>query len=133
MCQVRCFSLVKLLWVVLVLMAGCSAPKVSYLVPETTERQIVAVEASNFRFQPNEIVAHPGVLVLEVRNIASVDHNLTVEDQSGRRLIEQELTSGHTVSVALNLSEPGEYGFYCDKPLHATFGMKGIIVVKSVP
>jgi len=30
-----------------------------------------------------------------------------------------------TANAKVNLAEAGTYNFYCDRPLHATMGMKG--------
>jgi len=34
-----------------------------------------------------------------------------------------------TAEIRITLSEAGEYNFYCDKPFHSSFGMKGQIEV----
>lgn len=113
---------------------GCTARTVSYSVPEGVTEQLVSFRVSNFRFEPNEIVTRPGVVLkFTLENTASVDHNVTIEDPHGKRLLALELPSGGLVSEELKLTEPGEYTFYCDKPFHSSFGMTGRIMVQSTP
>jgi uncharacterized cupredoxin-like copper-binding protein len=40
-----------------------------------------------------------------------------------------DLPSMQSVEIRINLSEAGQYDFYCDKPFHSSFGMKGQIEV----
>lgn len=121
-----------LLLVGFLFVAACAAQKVTYSVPEGATVHLVSVRVSNFKFEPNEIVTSPGVVLkFMLENTASVDHNLTVEDSKGAHLIERELPSGSITSEELRLTEPGEYRIYCDKPFHSSFGMTGRIVVKS--
>lgn len=108
--------------------AGCAGPKVSVSVPEGTGEKRVAVEARSFGFEPNEILARSGDrLLLEVENTAGIDHNLTVLDPAGEVLLSRPLPAGRKVPIELNIEQPGDYPFYCDKPLHPSLGMKGTI------
>lgn len=108
------------------LAAGC-APKIAvYQVPpgEVT----VAVETSSFEFKPNTIQARTGeALMLKVKNVAGMEHNLTILDPQGKSLVNVDLPAGQTTDISLPPLAAGTYPFHCDKPLHPSFGMKGEI------
>jgi plastocyanin len=114
--------------VLVAVLAGCAGSKVSVSVPPGTGEKRIAVEASSFDFEPNEILARSGDrLLLEVENTSGMDHNLTVLDPGGEVLLSRHLPPGQKVPIELTLEQPGEYPFYCDKPLHPSLGMKGTI------
>jgi plastocyanin len=111
---------------------GCTQHKVSFSVPGGKELKVVQMTASSFRFEPDDILARVGDrLLLQVKNVAGIEHNLTVEDPQGNVLVDLPLPAGQTVSEELELSQPGEYRFHCGKPLHSTLGMEGRIVARS--
>jgi plastocyanin len=94
--------------------------------------KVVEMEASGFRFDPNNIEADQGdLLVILVTNRSSVAHNLTVKDPQGRVIQSVELPGKQTVRVEIALAQAGTYDFYCNKPLHAALGMKGQIQVRA--
>lgn len=115
----------------LALSAGCAATTTDYAVAVGPGEQIVSIEASSFAFTPNRITAPAGSqLLLKVTNHAGMDHNLTIEDGADRHLLELALPAGATVSASLRIDQKGEYRIYCDKPLHAAFGMKGVLLIE---
>jgi plastocyanin len=94
--------------------------------------KIVEMDASSFGFDPNNIEANQGdVLVILVTNRSSMSHNLTIKDPQGRVIQSVELPGNQTARVELGLALAGTYDFYCDKPLHAVLGMKGQIRVRA--
>lgn len=110
------------------LAAGCAVRPAAYLVPPGEVG--VAIEASNFEFKPNLIQARAGdTLVLKVKNVAGMGHNLTVLDPQGKSLASVDLPAGQTTEIPLPPLGAGTYPFHCDKPLHPSFGMKGEIRV----
>jgi plastocyanin len=114
---------------VLLALAGCAPSKASYTVPAGPEAKVIRMTASSFRFEPNEIFARSGDrLTIEVKNVAGMEHNLTVQDPEGIVLLDLTLPAGQTQSAALELAKPGEYRFYCGKPMHPAMGMTGRIV-----
>ena len=114
----------------LLLIGGCSGPqKVVTLTPGGG--QVVAMQASSFDFDPDVIRARQGDrLVLAIENIAGRSHNFTLKDPAGVVLVSEDLSGHQTLRVVVPLTQSGEYFYYCDKPLHATFGMKGHVVVE---
>lgn len=110
------------------LAAGCVPKKAAYLVPPGETG--VAIEASSFEFKPNLIQAREGeALLLKVTNVAGMTHNLTILDPQGKSLANADLPTGQTTEISLPPLTAGAYPFYCDKPLHPSFGMKGEIRV----
>jgi plastocyanin len=94
--------------------------------------KVVEMEASSFEFDPNNIEANQGdLLVILVTNRSSFSHNLTIKDPQGRVIQSVELPGKQTVRVELHLALAGTHDFYCDKPLHAALGMKGQIRVRA--
>lgn len=115
----------------LALAAGCAATTTDYAVAVGPGEQVVAIEASSFAFTPNRITAPAGSqLLLTVNNRAGMDHNLTIVDAADHHLLELDLPAGATVSASLRIEQKGEYRIYCSKPLHAAFGMKGVLLIE---
>jgi plastocyanin len=123
------------LWVAaLFAFAACASQQPLVTIPPAKGEAVVAVKASDFKFEPNNIKAYKGdVLVFQIENISGSGHNFTIKDPKGRVVQSISLPSKETVLVKVSLSEPGTYEFYCDKPFHSTFGMKGQIVVIQEP
>lgn len=113
-------------------LAGCAAHKVAYTVPEGPGEEIIAIKATNFRFEPNEVTAKVGSkVVLQVRNTSGwTNHNLTLQDPNGAVLLSLLLPAGQAVAAKVDLDRPGTYTFYCGKPFHSSMGMTGTIEVK---
>jgi plastocyanin len=122
------FALVLAAICLATLAAGCAPKRAAFQVPPGEAE--VAVEASNFEFKPNLIQARAGeALVLKVKNVAGMGHNLTVFDPQGKSLANVDLPAGQTTEVRLPPLGAGTYPFHCDKPLHPSFGMDGEIRV----
>jgi plastocyanin len=56
-------------------------------------------------------------------------HNITVKSPAGKVFKSADLPANSTTKVDLTLSEKGAYEFHCDKTMHTTMGMKGVIEV----
>ena len=120
-----------LIMVLITALAGCGGgSKVQTAAPMSNGGNIVTLEASSFKFSPNEIrVPNPGLLAIEIKNASGSEHNLTVKDARGKVLKEVNIRPHGKVITNLDLSEPGTYNFFCNKMFHSTLGMKGRIVV----
>jgi uncharacterized cupredoxin-like copper-binding protein len=109
---------------------GCAGPQKTLIVPAGTGEKVVQMKASSYEFYPNVIQAHQGDrLVLVIQNVAGTTHNFTVKNPSGEVMVTKDLPANEAVRVEVRLTQAGEYPFYCDKPLHAVFGMKGHLEV----
>ena len=90
------------------------------------EAQQVALEASSFKFVPNEVKVAAGQPVeVTVTNVSDGEHNITITGLRGERLAAADLPPRATVKVSFLPPEPGRYEFYYDKFGHATLGMSG--------
>jgi plastocyanin len=108
--------------------------RVEEVTPGAKGNMEVSMTVSSFQFDPSVIqVDRIGDLIIRARNVADSDHNLTVKDPQGRVIAAIGLPAGKTVSLNVGLKAPGTYEFYCDKPMHTTFGMKGEIRVAPRP
>jgi len=115
-----------------IFMVGCAAQQTPLAVSPSEREKGVLIEAKSFDFTPNIIkVDVPGLLVLQIRNVSSMEHNFTLKDPEGKIIKSLSLPEGKTVTTEIDLPRPGTYPFYCDKPFHSTFGMKGVVEVSG--
>ena len=113
-----------------IFLIGCANHQNPVAVTAPERQKGVPIEAKNFEFSPNIIkVNGPGTLSLDIKNVASIEHNFTLKNPEGEIIKSVNLPGGKTVAVEILLPRSGTYPFYCDKPLHASFGMKGEIEV----
>jgi plastocyanin len=119
------------LWLgVMLAVSACASRQPVVTIGPAKGETVIDVKASNFKFEPNNIRAYEGdVLVFRIENISGAGHNFTIKNPEGHELQSVPLPSKVTTTVKVDLSEPGTYEFYCDKPLHAAFGMKGWVEV----
>jgi plastocyanin len=102
--------------------------------PGVKGNMVVSMTVSSYQFDPSVIqVDRTGVLIIRARNVGTSDHNITVKDPQEKVIVSADLPAGKTVSVNVDLKTPGTYQFYCNKFMHATFGMKGEIKVTPTP
>jgi uncharacterized cupredoxin-like copper-binding protein len=117
--------------VVILLVAACATRQPLVTIEPSKGETVLPVRASSFKFEPNNIKAYKGNLIaLRIDNISGTIHNFTIKDPQGHILKSVPLPAKETTVVRVDLSEPGVYEFYCDKPFHAAFGMKGRIDVQ---
>jgi uncharacterized cupredoxin-like copper-binding protein len=102
----------------------------------------VPVTLSNFRFTPNQIVLQHGQpYVLRLTNAASGGHSFAAGpffagssvSAADRPLIKNgvvEVPAGQVREIHLLAPGPGRYDLKCSHFLHASFGMKGNIIVQ---
>ncbi len=90
----------------------------------------VAMRAGDFSFEPAVLqVKGPRALTLQIANESGTAHDFTLRDPAGRMIAKVELPANETTTATVDLAVAGTYSFDCGKPLHATLGMKGRIVV----
>lgn len=122
------------LWLSLLLVASCATQQPLVTIGPEKGEAAIDVKASDFKFEPNNIKAFKGEeLVFKIDNISGTEHNLTIKDPQGKELKSVSLPPKETTTVKVSLQESGDYEFYCDKPFHSTFGMKGRIEVVPAP
>lgn len=112
----------------LFLISACGGLQKQVTVSPEEGRKVIAIEASSFKFVPNNIKATQGdEILIKVTNISDSTHNFTLNNPQGLTIKSVDLPAGQTVEISTALSEAGQYEFYCDKPLHPSLGMKGQI------
>jgi plastocyanin len=87
--------------------------------------QIVEVRASEFRFEPHQVMVRSGVIRFVVRNVGEVRHVLTVEWEGGGGA-SVRIAPGQTQTLEVTLEQPGAYAFFC--PLETEGEGYGVIV-----
>ena len=99
--------------------------------------QHVVINMESYKYSPSEVVVEVGKPVTLTLSNQSflVPHNFLLDDPSGTRLVDADISSGDTQVVTLTLTEPGIYPFYCDKkllffPKHREEGMEGHLLVR---
>ncbi|HXX53845.1 MAG TPA: cupredoxin domain-containing protein [Thermodesulfovibrionales bacterium] len=120
--------------IVLLAFAACASQQPLVTLGPARGEVVLAMKASSFSFEPNNIKAYRGdVVVLKIENTSGAGHNFTIKDPQGNVVQNVDLPSKKTATATVPLSETGTYEFYCDKPFHSTYGMKGQIVVIQGP
>lgn len=84
----------------------------------------LAVSGDNLSFEPDELTVPAG----------EFNVTLTSEDQFHDFVIEEvdgvvEASGGATETAGFEITEPGEYTFYCSVPGHRQGGMEGTLTV----
>ena len=134
-----------LLGLALLAACGLSGPSGPTPTPAAPENGVLAVSASEWRFQPSRIVLRQGEQVrIELRNDGAILHDLKIEDLSADGIQSQSSgpLSGHEGELFVG-AEPGKEGtlvftptgtgaftYYCTIPQHRQLGMKGVMVVE---
>jgi uncharacterized cupredoxin-like copper-binding protein len=102
---------------------------------------VTSVDLANFSFTPNTVVLQAGVpTVLRLRNLSGGGHSFTAPQFFAASKVQPESAAlvqngrvevpGHS-SVDIDIiPAAGQYMLKCSHPLHATFGMKGMIDVR---
>jgi uncharacterized cupredoxin-like copper-binding protein len=102
---------------------------------------VANVDLANFSFTPGTIALQAGVpTVLRLRNLSGGGHSFTAPEffsastlQPGSAALVQkgrvEVPAHSSVDVGI-IPAAGQYALKCSHPFHATFGMKGMIVVR---
>ena len=112
----------------LLLLQACGGQQHQVAVSPGEGEKTLVVKASSFTFEPNNIKAFSGdVILLKIENTSGSSHNFTIKDPQGNVLQSTVLPAGKTTDVEIMLPKKGMYDFYCDKPFHSAFGMKGRI------
>jgi manganese oxidase len=83
------------------------------------------VELSEFALGPAAVTVPVGGR-LQVKNVGSVPHNLTV---TGTELATADLAAGETATLDLSSLDAGDYEIVCSIPGHADSGMQGTLTI----
>ena len=92
----------------------------------------VNVEADpngDLAYTQTSLTANAGSDTIDFNNPASLAHNVTIQDSSGKTIGATDTITGSTTSTTVDL-KPGTYTFFCSVDSHEQAGMKGTLTVK---
>ena len=112
--------------------AGCAGRHIqTEAVPLASGSSLISIEAGSYKFKPDDIlVAKPGTLALEIKNVSGSEQNFTLKNSRGEIIKSLTIRPKQTAISNVDL-EPGTYPFSSDKKLGAALGMKGQIRVEE--
>jgi plastocyanin len=84
---------------------------------------------SELAFTQKTADAKAGSVTIDFDNVQSLEHDVAVEDSSGKTLGQTDLVSSSTASTTVEL-QSGSYTFFCTVPGHREAGMEGTLTVK---
>jgi plastocyanin len=84
---------------------------------------------STLAFEQKDVSAKAGSVTISFDNMQALQHDVKVEDSSGKELGGTDLVSSGTATATVNLT-PGTYTFFCSVPGHREAGMEGTLTVK---
>jgi len=80
-------------------------------------------------FDQKDVSAKAGTVTINFDNKQPIQHDVKVEDSSGKELGGTDLVSSSTANATVDL-QPGTYTFFCSVPGHREAGMEGTLTVK---
>jgi len=80
-------------------------------------------------FDQKDVSAKAGTVTIDFDNKQPIQHDVKVEDSSGKELGGTDLVSSSTANATVDL-QPGTYTFFCSVPGHREAGMEGTLTVK---
>jgi plastocyanin len=80
-------------------------------------------------FDQKTASAKAGSVTINFDNKQSLQHDVAIEDSSGKTLGQTDLVSSGTANTTVDL-QPGTYTFFCTVPGHRDAGMEGTLTVK---
>lgn len=92
----------------------------------------VAFEADpsgNLAYTTTSASAKAGKVTVDFNNPQGLQHDVAIEDSSGKTVAQTDLVAEGEDSTAATL-KPGTYTFYCSVPGHREAGMEGTLTVK---
>jgi plastocyanin len=91
--------------------------------------KIATPPGTQLAYTTNKATAKAGQVSVEFENPQELQHDVSIEDSSGKVLAETELVAGGSATTTANL-KPGTYTFFCSVPGHREAGMEGTLTVK---
>jgi plastocyanin len=108
---------------------AATRPSASGKAPKSaTTLRLRADPGGALRFDKKSLEAPAGAVTIEMKDQASVQHNVAIEG-NGVDEVGPSVSDGGTSTVKAEL-EPGKYEFYCSVDGHEGAGMKGTLTVR---
>jgi plastocyanin len=86
-------------------------------------------DPTEIAYDTTKLSSRPGKVTIDFTNPSSLEHDVAIEDESGKELGASETLAKGKTSVSVNLA-PGTYTFFCTVPGHREAGMEGTLTVK---
>ncbi len=90
---------------------------------------VEADPGGNLAYTQTSLTANAGSDTIDFNNPASIPHNVTIEDSSGKTVGATDTISGSKTSTTVDL-KAGTYTFFCSVDSHRQAGMEGTLTVK---
>jgi plastocyanin len=84
---------------------------------------------STLAYDQKSVSAKAGDVTIDFDNKQPLQHDVAVEDSSGKQLGATQLVASGTANTTVTL-QPGTYTFFCTVPGHRQAGMEGTLTVK---
>jgi plastocyanin len=102
-----------------------------------SEKAAGGSETVSFEADPNGQLAYTttsatakaGNVTVDFNNPQALEHDVAIEDSSGKTVGQTELVAEGSTSAAAKL-KPGTYHYFCTVPGHREAGMEGTLTVK---
>jgi plastocyanin len=91
--------------------------------------KVATPTGTDLAYTTDKASAKAGQVSVEFTNPQELQHDVAIEDSSGKVLGETELVAGGSATTTVNL-KPGTYTFFCTVPGHREAGMEGTLTVK---
>ena len=89
----------------------------------------IAAASSGLAYASDRATASAGEVTVDFDNPQPLEHDVAIEDSSGKVVGQTEVITESETSTVVNL-KPGTYTFFCTVPGHREAGMEGILTVK---
>ena len=90
---------------------------------------IATPSGANLEFTTSQATAKAGQVSIEFENAEPLQHDVAIEDSSGKVLGKTALVAEGKATATVKL-KPGTYTFFCTVPGHRQAGMEGTLTVK---
>jgi iron uptake system component EfeO len=111
-------------------LAACGGGGASQPSSTSAASDVVAVEASEFKFDPSTITVAAGEVTFSVKNVGALEHEFEIFE--GDRVVDEVegLVPGLTKNLTVTL-EAGAYTYVCKLAGHEEQGMTGTLTVSG--
>ena len=89
----------------------------------------LAADPTQIAYDTTELTSKPGKVTIDFENPAALEHDVAIEDESGKEIAATEIIAEGETSVEADLAA-GTYTFFCTVPGHREAGMEGTLTVK---
>jgi plastocyanin len=95
----------------------------------TSTLDVSTPSGSTLAYDQKSLSAKAGSVTIDFDNKQPLQHDVAVEDSSGKTLGQTDLVASSTATTTVQL-QPGTYTYFCTVPGHREAGMEGTLTVK---